>query len=1121
MASSALTKHGSVLKSVVTIGFLCFISGSAWAQEGAVVTVRTLLLLLAALLVFTLVLLALYLKCRNRKYATYQSSSQALGRRLQLALENSQSGYWDWDVLHDRVEFSDDWKRMFGLSEDAVTQDGASEWMARVHPDDRDECLAGIKAHITGQTERFEHEHRLRDERGRYLWFLTRGRVIERDGNGRALQMIGVYTDVNARKRVDELVIHQQKALEKLNEIASLPSSDAKDLLRQALGLGADYLGLPFGIISQVNGENYRIYVQVSPPGALEDNQTFHLSNCFCVETLNGRDVMAVHHTADSSLAHHPCYISTQLESYIGAPVWVNGEVYGTLNYSSPEARATEFSDYERNFVRVLARWVGSTLERSLQERENRKLSETFARLSDSMPGCLVQFQKHLDGSSCFPYASRGIVDIYGVTPDEVRHSAAKVFEHIHPDDLARVASGIAESARTMNRWNTQYRVVHPTRGLLWVRGRTSPERQSDDSIIWHGSLWDVTEEVMAEQKLSRTNRWRDAIFDVASLSFIITDVKGVVQSLNVGANRILGYAEEELLNRCNLVDLYFTTMSDDLPAALTCSSDKNLVEFEVIARPASQGQVKSAERTYRCKDGRPVRVMETIIAVRDDEGVIEGYLSVARDITLERSQAEKLRASAERTQAILDNVADGIVLISEDGAIVSLNLAAERIFDLPAVQAEGLGVERLLSDNDESFDSLHRRGKESGGVEVKGLRMGGDEFPLELSFSEIFAEGERLYVALMRDITDRKRVERMKNEFIATVSHELRTPLTAISGSLRLLESNALGEVPDTIKKMISVANNNSDRLLNLVNDLLDIEKLVAGKVLLKLEHLVMANLLRQIIEDNAAYAAQFDVTLRLDYSGLSLPAERYLVHADSQRVTQILVNLISNAVKFSYAGGEVVLQLHEDQNDLVVSVVDNGVGISDEFRDRIFEKFSQADSSTTKDKGGTGLGLAICKEIVEQHKGSIGFESSKGHGSRFYFALPCTAIQGATPCRADLRVLQVEDDDDILQLTELLVGRAVHLTQVSSIKAARQALGQAQYDIILLDILLPDGSGLDLLSAIAASSSVAAEVVALTHVELNIADTQKFDGVIAKNSALAATLNRYWSERMRSAVH
>jgi len=792
----------------------------------------------------------------------------------------------------------------------------------------------------------------------------------------------------------------------------------------------------------------------------------------------------------------------------------VSGEVYGTLNFSSPEPRSSEFSGSERDFVRLLARWVGTTLERSLQERENRKLSETFARLSDSMPGCLVQFQKNTDGSSHFAYASRGIVDIYGVTPDEVNVSAAKAFACIHPDDIERIDAGISESERSMAMWNDQYRVLHPTRGLLWVRGRTSPEPQADGSIIWHGSLWDVTEEVLAEQRLSRTSRWRDAIFDVASLSLIITDVQGVIQSCNVGASRMLGYSEHELLHKGNLKDLHQAVDPHN-----TKSMQPRMSGFEALAASAALGELKSEERVYRCKDGSTVRVMETLTAVRDDDGQIEGYLSVARDITLERSQAEKLRASAERTQAILDNAADGIVLIAEDDTIVSFNVAAEQTFGLPAAQAEGLIFETLLAGDDAGVLMSQRQEHGVGSIEVQGRRVDGELFPLELSFSEVRSEGQLLYIALMRDITDRKRIERMKNEFIATVSHELRTPLTAISGSLRLLGADVLGELPDSVKKMIHVAHNNSDRLLSLVNDLLDIEKLVAGKVRLALEYLVMVELLSRAMEDTTSYAQQFDVTLRLDCSALVKSPERYLVRGDAKRIIQVLINLISNAVKFSHSGGEVILRMSVEREDLIVSVVDDGVGIADEFRELIFQKFSQADSSTTRDKGGTGLGLAISKEIVEQHGGSIDFESREGHGSRFYFALPCTVIPDVTPPAngKQLCVLHVEDDEAILQLVQLVVGRAARLTQVGSVEAARGALADARYDIVLLDLLLPDGGGLELLEVISAMQSEAVEVIALTQVDLSSAQQQLFTRIFAKDDALVAQLSHYLNERSK----
>jgi PAS domain S-box-containing protein len=234
-------------------------------------------------------------------------------------------------------------------------------------------------------------------------------------------------------------------------------------------------------------------------------------------------------------------------------------------------------------------------------------------------------------------------------------------------------------------------------------------------------------------------------------------------------------------------------------------------------------------------------------------------------------------------------------------------------------------------------------------------------------------------------DITERKHMERMKSEFVSTVSHELRTPLTAISGSLGLITGGVLGQLPEQIMQLISIAHKNSLRLSFLINDLLDMEKLEAGKMHFDMLVQPLMPLIEQALEANRPYGAERRVALMLA-SGLADAC----VSVDSQRLMQVLSNLLSNAIKYSPQDGRVEIAVEQRDTVVRVTVCDHGPGIPVEFRARIFQKFAQADSSDTRQKGGTGLGLAITRELVERMGGSIGFDSVAGEGAVFYFEFP-----------------------------------------------------------------------------------------------------------------------------------
>jgi len=237
----------------------------------------------------------------------------------------------------------------------------------------------------------------------------------------------------------------------------------------------------------------------------------------------------------------------------------------------------------------------------------------------------------------------------------------------------------------------------------------------------------------------------------------------------------------------------------------------------------------------------------------------------------------------------------------------------------------------------------------------------------------------------IFRDITERKNVDRLKDEFISIVSHELRTPLTSIHGSLSLMSKGIAGEIPPQIKKLVDIAMRNSKRLGKLVNDLLDFQKIESGKMEFQFETIPLKDLLEQSIEDNKGFADQFKVEFILEDV---LPEAR--INADRDRLLQVMTNLLSNAAKFSPPEGRVEISVCRHNGGFRVSVRDHGPGIPEQFREQIFNKFVQADSSNSRQRGGTGLGLSIAKSIVEKLGGEIGFESEIDMGTTFYFDLP-----------------------------------------------------------------------------------------------------------------------------------
>ncbi|MBX9692877.1 MAG: PAS domain-containing sensor histidine kinase, partial [Cyanobacteria bacterium] len=287
-------------------------------------------------------------------------------------------------------------------------------------------------------------------------------------------------------------------------------------------------------------------------------------------------------------------------------------------------------------------------------------------------------------------------------------------------------------------------------------------------------------------------------------------------------------------------------------------------------------------------------------------------------------------------------------------------------------------------NDNDTTsfMDTLYNQALNRIG-EFDCLRKNGEDFPVELSMSELKThEGER-YMANILDVSERREVERLKKEFVSTVSHELRTPLTSIRGSLTLLSVGAIGKLPEQAQKVVAIAERNTIRLIGLINDILDIEKLEAGKLDMVFDNTSISDILERSEQSVSSFASNNGVKLEI------LPSDA-LVFADGDRIVQVLVNLLSNAIKFSENGQTVTVVVENAAGFVQVKVIDRGRGIPEKFKKLLFQRFQQVEASDAKKKGGTGLGLAICKGIIEQHGGQIGVESQEGKGSTFWFRVP-----------------------------------------------------------------------------------------------------------------------------------
>ncbi|MFN0304357.1 MAG: PAS domain S-box protein [Burkholderiales bacterium] len=358
----------------------------------------------------------------------------------------------------------------------------------------------------------------------------------------------------------------------------------------------------------------------------------------------------------------------------------------------------------------------------------------------------------------------------------------------------------------------------------------------------------------------------------------------------------------------------------------------------------------------------------------------------------LEKSRSQ-LRSAENRLRAVIDTVVDGIITIDVDGVVQSFNPAAGRIFGYSAAEVTGRNVKMLMPEPFHGgHDGYLRNYLATGeckiigkGREVTGRRKDGSTFPMELAVSHMEVNGARMFTGIVRDVTERKRIERIKNEFVSTVSHELRTPLTSIRGALSLLRGKHGAALPTEARKLVDIADRNSERLVLLINDILDLEKLEAERLVFDFKALDLGSLVKIALEANEGYAHRHGVRVRIS----EIP-QGTAVHGDQHRLLQVFSNLLSNAIKYSRHGSEVVISVRRQNARHRISVQDHGRGIPPEFRSRMFQRFAQADGSDTREKGGTGLGLCVAKAIIERHGGTIDYVSEWGVGTEFFFELP-----------------------------------------------------------------------------------------------------------------------------------
>lgn len=491
----------------------------------------------------------------------------------------------------------------------------------------------------------------------------------------------------------------------------------------------------------------------------------------------------------------------------------------------------------------------------------------------------------------------------------------------------------------------------------------------------------------------------------------------------------------------------------------------EDLEELEAMKARRRHGIAEQQEHRLRRHDGSVVWTIKSITPVMDELGDFTGAYAFYTDISKRKIAEQLLAANEERLRSYFENVPVGIVLGSLDGKVTAVNPSLCSITGLSSDDLCGTDLERLFDPDykgsraeflEELIQSDHSTFMRTSPFDTPD----GKTIWLETAVSVMRDDsGEPLeFVAAVTDVSERRATEQAKDEFLSVASHELRTPLTSIRGALGLLVGGVVGELPPAALRMLEIAVQSTDRLIRLINDILDLERLTTGKLALSLESCDAASLVSRAVEEMRGAADAVDVEVR----ALSIEGK---VWADPDRIIQSLANLIGNAIKFSPLKSVIEMKSVIVGDELCFSVIDSGPGIPADQLETVFERFRQVDGSDTRAKGGTGLGLTISRSIIEQHGGQIWVESVFGRGSEFRFTLPRVTEAVAIDHQSDSilpKVLICDDDASVREVVKTMLESAgYHVWTASNAIEVLSLASEIRPDVIVLDLLMPGVGG------------------------------------------------------------
>lgn len=652
-----------------------------------------------------------------------------------------------------------------------------------------------------------------------------------------------------------------------------------------------------------------------------------------------------------------------------------------------------DFTIVERNADGTILRMRGYLVDITARM----ELEERLFKIAANLPGMIYQFEQHPDGTSCFPYTSDGIRDIFGPAPQDVAQGAEAIFDLIHPDDLAAVRVAIADSADSLAPWRSAFRVRHPLKGEIWVAGDAIPELTTAGSVLWHGFIADISDRKRAETALQESELRFRQLADVVDVVFWVRTADEMLY-VSPAYERVWGHSTQSLYdNPHSFLDAIHPDDQARIIAAMT-------TEF---------GSADHFDEQYRIirPDGAVRWIHATSQPVLDQGGRLIRSAGTATDITAIKQTELALAENEERYRSVVSAMAEGIIIQDHDGRIVATNPAAERILGMShdtmlgltagdprwrAIRADGSpfagedhATTRCLRDGRSVRGDIMGLPNASGGITWISINAE----PLRASASDPDQRETGALVGVVAsfsDITARHKAEQELlrsnaelEQFAYVASHDLRQPLRMISSYLALVDRSLGDSLDPSVKEFMGFAVDGAQRMDRLIVDLLEYSRI--GRMNRPMRALDLSGVVAEAL-------GNLTVPIRDSGAEVTVAPDLPTVRGDHSEIMRLFQNLIGNAVKYAAPGRPpriaITWQAAPHDEGWIIRVSDNGAGIDAKDFERIFGVFQRL--VTRSEVEGTGIGLAVCRKITEHHGGRIWVDSTPGEGTTFSVLLP-----------------------------------------------------------------------------------------------------------------------------------